>query len=383
MSISVNNNDPAIMTAGLIVTYSCNLNCTYCYERNKSDRYMTFETAREILLPLLKKYAEPLQVMLMGGEPLMAFPMIKQLVEWVFENKNQWHRDCFFFGSTNGTLLDEEMKKWFYLHRDHVILALSFDGLPEAQDTNRCCSARFVDLDFFQQNWPNQKVQMTINEDTVDQMADGVIFLLEKGFQVNPSVAYEDHEWDEKAVLAYLNQMLILKDYYLTHLSAPLIYQFRHPLKEYAKELKNPTVQRQQCGAGCGFVMFDVDKKTYPCHMMSPLVLSEDQLKKLDGTDMHHKIFSDDRCVGCPYIPACATCAGCNYLYRGDFSRRDTTHCRIQQLEVLVCLRYWVSIINQVPDRGDRDMVDAICQLNAYLRQSSISLVAEELAERE
>ena len=193
MSVSANDNSSVITTAGLIVTYSCNLNCTYCYENNKADRYMTFETAREILTPLLKESAEPLQVMLMGGEPLMAFPVIRQLVEWVLENKNQWNRDCFFFGSTNGTLLDGERKQWFHLHRDHVILALSFDGLPEAQNRNRCCSAKRIDLEFFQQNWPNQKIQMTINEDTVDQMAAGVIFLLKNGFQVNPSVAYENH----------------------------------------------------------------------------------------------------------------------------------------------------------------------------------------------
>ena len=367
MSVSENDSGSVIMTAGLIVTYSCNLNCTYCYENNKADRYMTFETAREILTPLLKESAEPLQVMLMGGEPLMVFPVIRQLVEWVLENKNQWNRDCFFFGSTNGTLLDGEMKQWFHLHRDHVILALSFDGLPEAQNRNRCCSAKRIDLEFFQQNWPNQKIQMTINEDTVDQMAAGVIFLLKNGFQVNPSVAYENHEWSDKAVLNYLKQLLILKDYYLTHLSAPLIYQFMHPLKDYAKELKNPTVQQQQCGAGCGFAMFDMDKKKYPCHMMSPLVMSEEQLKKLNESDMKHTVFSDERCGGCPYISACATCAGSNYLYRGEFSRRDTTHCRIQQLEVLVCLRYWVSKMNQWPDLGDGDMAEAICQLTTYI----------------
>lgn len=310
-----------------------------------------------------------LQVMLMGGEPLMAFPMIKELVEWVIEKENQWHRECFFFGSTNGTLLDDKMKKWFHLYREHVTLALSFDGLPKAQNKNRCCSADLVDLGFFQQNWPNQKVQMTISEDTVDQMAAGVIFLLEKGFQVNPSVAYEDHEWSEKAIEEYLKQMIILKDYYLTHPSAPLIYQFKHPLIAYAGELENPTVQQQQCGAGCGFTMFDIDKKMYPCHMMSPLVLSEEQLIKLDGIDMRYQTFQDERCVGCPYISACATCAGCNYLYRGDFSIRDTTHCKIQQLEVLVCLRYQVSKINQMPDLGDKETVDAICRLNAYISE--------------
>lgn len=372
MPIAQSNDPSVIMTAGLIVTYACNLNCTYCYEKNKSNRYMSLKTAQEILAPLLKKSGAPLQVMLMGGEPLMAFPLIKQLVEWVYDSSTLWRRSCFFFGSTNGTMLTKEMKAWFTLHKEHITLALSFDGLPKAQDANRCSSSDQIDLEFYRRNWPNQKIQMTISEKTVAQMAEGVIFLLEKGFQVNPSVAYESHEWSEKAILEYLKQLLILKDHYLENPKAPLIYAFQHPLKDYAKELETATTQQQQCGAGCGFVMFDIDKKSYPCHMLSPLVLSEDQLKNTDGIDMCQQSFEDARCAGCPYVSACGTCVGCNYVYRGDFSRRDKTHCQIQQLEVLVCLRYWASKMKTDPDSVDREQAEAVCKLSKYISNKNI-----------
>ena len=367
----LNNNSLAIMTAGLIVTYDCNLNCTYCYEKNRKKLYMSLETAREILEPILKISEEPLQVMLMGGEPLLAFPMIKELVEWVDYNQNRWKRQCFFFGSTNGTLLNASMKKWFYSQKEHVTLALSFDGLPVAQNINRCSSADDVDLEFFRQTWPNQKIQMTINENTVDKMAEGVISLIENNFSVNPSVAYEKYEWSDKSIETYLRQMLIIMDYYLSHPEKTLIHQFQHPLIDYAKELVKPTTQKQQCGAGCGFVMYDVDKQMYPCHMMSPLVLSKDQLMELDAINMSTQVFQDDRCVGCPYISACSTCAGCNYLYRENFARRDFTHCKIQQIEVLVNIRYWVSLINQDSTVGSKEIVEAICKLNEYMNYRS------------
>lgn len=361
------NKKAAIVTAGLILTYQCNLDCTYCYEKNKKDLYMSFQNAKEILQVLLRESGEPLQVMLMGGEPLLAFSLIKEIVEWVDANKEQWKRLYYFFGSTNGTLLDENMKKWFTERKEYVTLALSFDGIPMAQNINRCFSAENIDLTFFEKNWPEQSIQMTISESTVDKMSEGVIFLLERGFRVNPSVAYEAHEWSDSSIEEYLKQLLILMEYYLTHLEKPLIYQLKHPLIDYANELDHPTVQQQQCGAGCGFKMFDVDKKSYPCHMVSPLVLSKSQLEEVEDLRFPALSFEDERCKGCPYISACSTCAGCNYLYRGDFSKRDLTHCKIQQIEVAVCLRYWVFRMNSDSSYASKEMVLAIRKLCNYL----------------
>ena len=357
------------MTAGLIITYECNLNCVYCYEKNKKSLYMSVKAAKEILEPLLQESGEPLQIMLMGGEPLLAFQLIKELVEWSEETHERWKRSCFFFGSTNGTLLDDDMKYWFHIHREQVILALSFDGIPIAQNINRCLTADCIDLEFFGCNWPEQKIQMTISEETVSRMAEGIIFLLEKGFSVNPSVAYESHEWKDQSVQEYLKQLLIIKDYYLIHLDAPIIYQLSHPLIDYAKELDTPTTQKQQCGAGCGFVMFDIDKEMYPCHMLSPLVLSKEQLQKIQRLNLEKQIFQDERCIGCPYISACSTCMGCNYLYWGDFKYRDSTHCKIQQIEVLVTIRYWVSLFDKNPMAGSKEMAEAICTLSEYTGQ--------------
>lgn len=357
-----------VFTAGLIVTYACNLNCTYCYEHNKKDVYMTLDTAKEILMPLLQQTGDPLEIMLMGGEPLMAFPMICELVEWVDANNERWHRRYHFFGSSNGTLLNARMKEWFSGHRSQITLALSFDGLPDAQNQNRNMSAGRIDLDFFRKQWPEQKIQMTVSEHSVADLASGVIFLLEKGFRVNVSVAYEAHTWAEHSIQVYGEQLLELMKYYLEHPKLEPIYQFEHPLTDYAKELDAPTQQYQQCGAGCGFIMYDVDKKSYPCHMLSPLVLSPQQAATAQTLDMQSADFADPCCQGCPYISACSTCAGCNLVYRGNLARRDETHCKIQQLEVLICMRYKTNLMQYCPDAVDCETYSAIQKLTRYLR---------------
>ena len=145
--------------------------------------------------------------------------------------------------------------------------------------------------------------------------------------------------------------------------SAPLIYQFLHPIIDYAKALDKPAAQLQQCGAGCGFAMLDDDGRSYPCHVFSSLVFPENRLGEVQDMDLSSMAFQDPRCKGCPYSIACSTCAGCNYLYRGDEALQDETHCRIQQIEVMVCMRYHITKMSRDPSSGSRELVDAIRRL--------------------
>ena len=299
---------------------------------------MSLETAQQILEPLLRTSGDTLVVTLMGAETLMAESMIRPLVEWV--EQGNWQRNCLFFGSTNGTLLTPELKQWFFDHRKTITLGLSYDGIPSAQQSNRGTASGSIDLDFFRNTWPNQKIQMTINAESVYSMAEGVIYLLERGFAVNANAAYEANDWPRKSLQEYYRQLRILSDYYLEHPQAKKIYQFIHSLNEYAQNIQSPPQQKQMCGAGEGFWVFDVDGQYYPCHMLSPLVLTVQQLASLKscmfGCDCD---FSDPRCKNCPFVTDCPTCIGCNYIHRGDPGRRDFTHCCLMEAEVRATMR--------------------------------------------
>ncbi len=176
---------------------------------------------------------------------------------------------------------------------------------------------------------------MTINTDTVHNMAKGVIYLLEKGARVHPNVAFENNEWTNDKIHEYENQLNQLIYYNNCHPEKPLISQFIHNLNEYAKCIDYHTEQLEMCGAGNGFQVFDTDGKSYPCHILSPLVLEGDKLAKVinglvDKTDS----FEDLDCVSCPFTSTCPTCIACNYLYRDSLQKRDKTHCKIMKVEV-------------------------------------------------
>ena len=203
-------NDTNGEAVGLLTTYRCNLSCKYCYIQIKRNKDMSLEMAKSILEPFLMKKAGLLDIVFMGGETLLAIDVIRPLVEWV--ESGSWNRSYRFFGSTNGTLLNSELKEWLKKYADVFTLGLSYDGLPSAQSHNR--GNDNIDLDFFIQTWPEQPIQMTINTDTVGQMADGVIYLLEKGALVHPNVAYEAEEWTENDLAEYATQLDNLIYYY-------------------------------------------------------------------------------------------------------------------------------------------------------------------------
>ena len=318
-------------SVGLLMTYRCNLDCKYCYIHTKHNKDMSLEMAKSIIEPFLMKKAGPVDITFMGGETLLAIDVIRPLVEWT--KRNKWNRKYRFLGSTNGTLMTEELKQWFTENKKYVILGLSYDGLPSVQVNNR--GSNNVDVDYFINTWPKQPIQMTINEDSVSQMAEGVKYLLEKGAVVHPNVAFEAKEWSDINIHEYAHQLNELIYYYNSHCGLPSISQFSHNLIEYANCIDNNKKQCEICGVGNGLKVFDIDGNSYPCHMLSPLVLQGEKLHKVkEGCISKVTDYADPRCSKCPFRLSCATCMGCNFIYRGHVSRRDNTHCRIMKVEV-------------------------------------------------
>lgn len=350
---------------GLLMTYRCNLKCKYCYIQTKQNKDMSLSMAQSIIEPYLMTEGDVVDIAFMGGETLLAIDIIKPLIEWA--ERGTWKRKFRFIGTTNGTLLTQELKIWLNEHRKSLTLGLSFDGIPSAQINNRGNDK--IDIDFFVHTWPKQPLQMTINTETVHQMAEGVIYLLEKGALVHPNVAFEEKEWDDQFIQEYGNQLNQLIYYYQAHPEKPLIIQFQHNLKEYANNIDSHPIQKETCGAGHGFQIFDVDGKSYPCHILSPLVLRGEKLNHIKaGLVENTSDYADSRCVKCPYVSSCPTCMASNYLYRDQLQKRDETHCKIMKLEVKAYIKMEILRLQVKEQLSSKDAatIDAIRKIRDY-----------------
>ena len=322
------NGHPARRTCMLLVTHACNLNCVYCYEKFKDDRGMSFSMAKSIIekeIDLVKqsdKFAE-LEVDFMGGEPLVNFSLIRDVVEWM--KAMSVGVPFVFFFNTNGTLLDDEKKSWLRLNRQYVYAGLSYDGSLDSQNGNRGTHKYAIDVEFFRDNWPRQPLKMTVSKSSVQTMADDVIGLLKRGCRVDASLA-QGVDWDVNDSHVLDLQMQKLAQFYLKNpnvvpdsfMSSPL-RGFNNPSKDIPKF----------CGSGTYMTTYDVDGRQYPCHMFTPLVLGPRALTTVNCALSTQKYFTDEACRDCLYRQWCGTCHGFNYKDRGDVSSRDKAWCNL------------------------------------------------------
>ena len=107
----------------IILGNDCNLQCTYCCQRQIKERQIP-----RVIKPKFWEYFHSIPpktpVVFFGGEPLLYFGAIKEIMS---------HRSDLRYGIiTNGKLLDEDKVKW--LNKYNVGVTVSWDG-PISQQT--------------------------------------------------------------------------------------------------------------------------------------------------------------------------------------------------------------------------------------------------------
>ncbi len=138
---SHNGADSPIKSMCLNVAHDCNLRCSYCFaetgEFHGGRMLMPFETAKAALDLLAERSGSRhnLEVDLFGGEPLMNFDVVKQIVEYGREIERRSGKHINFTITTNGLALDDE--KIDYINREMFNVVLSIDGRKQTHDSMR------------------------------------------------------------------------------------------------------------------------------------------------------------------------------------------------------------------------------------------------------
>lgn len=325
----------------LILSHRCNLNCSYCYQKHekRDSSSMPLDLAKKLIRHEFDNISQggTLGIVLMGGEPLIDWPLFKNLCEWVFSQK--WSAPYRIVVSTNGTLISKEVKDWLKRNKDRVILGLSYDGTPEMQNTNRHTGRFNVDIGFFLETWGHEGVKMTLSPETVGHLFEGLRYLHEEckmGLGFRP-----DTSMDQNAIgcnLAYgvdfgPDEYRLLKeqlekciDWYLTDGKDYTPATILNLDLSYCPPEVNPKTVNKYCGVGTAMHCYDVDGRLYPCQYFIPLTQPEENLEKLNQFDFTGNV-SDPACHTCPIETLCPTCYGNNLLRTGSPFVRDKTLC--------------------------------------------------------
>ena len=134
-------------TAGVIkalclhVAHTCNLNCSYCFasqgKYHGERAIMSYEVGKRALDFLVENSGtrHNLEVDFFGGEPLMNFDVVKQLVAYARSIEKEKNKNFRFTLTTNGVLIDDDVIDFANKEMSNVVLSL--DGRKEIHDRFR------------------------------------------------------------------------------------------------------------------------------------------------------------------------------------------------------------------------------------------------------
>lgn len=135
------NNSSIVKALCLHVAHSCNLNCSYCFAsqgKYQGERaLMSFEVGRKALDFLIENSGtrKNLEVDFFGGEPLMNWEVVKELVKYGRKREKEAGKNFRFTLTTNGVLVDDEVIEFCNNEMHNVVLSL--DGRKEVHDRFR------------------------------------------------------------------------------------------------------------------------------------------------------------------------------------------------------------------------------------------------------
>lgn len=371
---------PMRRTCMLMVTHGCNLNCTYCYEKFKNGaKQMDISLAKEIIskeIEIVKadERFKELEVDFMGGEPLLRFDLIKEVMEWMEQTCDIPYVG---FATTNGTLLNSEMKEWFRAHKDTTCLGASYDGVGgNAQRINRGETATQVDLDFFRETWPFQGFKMTISKDSLPYVFDSLVAAALQGDNVESSMA-QGVDWDVDDAILFHEQLQKLSAFYLEHPEYKPSNLLTRPLSGIGNKTEH---QIKFCGSGTYMATYDVDGTLYGCHMFTPLVLGNRALKHADFTGWDNdQAVTDPACRRCGMMNWCPTCIGFNLKDRGAVHLHDHRWCAINAAQAMAACQFQIEYFSRLTrdqELQEREATTLKSALDAYEYLSKIDLTA-------
>ena len=141
MAFDFKNRNTVIKALCLHVAHTCNLNCEYCFasqgKYHGERALMSFEVGKRALDFLIENSGtrRNLEVDFFGGEPLMNWDVVKELVSYARVQEKIHNKNFRFTLTTNGMLIDDDVIDFSNREMSNVVLSL--DGRKDVHDRLR------------------------------------------------------------------------------------------------------------------------------------------------------------------------------------------------------------------------------------------------------
>ena len=351
----------------LLISQDCNLRCEYCFAETgdfgMGRSLMTLETGKKAIDFLLEKSGnrENLELDFFGGEPLMNFDVVKEIVEYARMREKEYGKNFRFTVTTNGLLLTDD--KIDFINKEMSNVVLSIDGRKCVNDRMRHrvdgtgCYDTIVEK--FRKTVDSRGdkeyyVRGTYTKYNLD-FSEDVFHLYEQGFDqisVEPVVAPDTAPYalTEKELPAIFAEYEKLAERLLENDKNGKHFNFFHFMLDLDQ---GPCAIKRLRGCGCGneYVAISPNGDIYPCHQF--VGIDEWKMGNLNEETFNYKIkdyfasahiYTKEECKKCWAKFYCSGgCNANNYIYAGDVHNAYKMSCEIEKKR-LECAIYMKAV---------------------------------------
>lgn len=279
---TLSHSQPVVKALCLHIAHDCNLRCRYCFastgDFGTQRTLMTTETGKKAIDFLIERSGarRNLEVDFFGGEPLLNFGTVKEIVLYALERQKETGKNFRFTITTNAVLLNEDHKQFINEYMGNVVL--SIDGRPEVNDRMRLRAdgrGTYEDIlpkimDMAESRGQDRYyVRGTFTRENLDFSKD-VLHLADLGFKqvsVEPVVAAKDTGYDirqEDLPVLFREYEDLVYEYVKRHKESNgfNFFHFMMDLEQgpcLIKKLKG-------CGSGHEYLAVTPEGDLYPCH---------------------------------------------------------------------------------------------------------------------
>ena len=342
----------------LHIAHDCNLACRYCFAEEgeyQGDRaLMSYKVGKQALDFLIQSSGNRvnLEVDFFGGEPLMNFQVVKDLVIYGREQEKLHNKNFRFTLTTNGVLLDDEIIE--FANREMSNVVLSIDGRKEIHDYMRpsrngkgsydLILPKFLKL-VESRNQGNYYVRGTFTHNNLDFFED-VKHIVELGFKqisVEPVISLPEEQYaiTQEDIPTIKKEYDKLARYMIEKKKEGKGFNFFHFMIDLAG---GPCVAKRLsgCGSGTEYLAVTPWGDLYPCHQFvgETKFLMGNVFEGITETGIKDEfkncnVYSKDKCMQCFARFYCSGgCAANSFKFHGEINDAYDIGCELLRKRV-------------------------------------------------
>lgn len=294
------------MNITIWLTHKCNMNCVYCYEKNKGSENMSMNMARKVCnyirTILFDKKIKICTIHFHGGEPFLENSLISYFIKKLSEIKNI---DFLYSITTNGTIVDEKVLSNL---RKMYDVNISLDGEEKNQNENRPMIDGGSSNEILTQNLKKlidneieYNVRMTITPQNIKNMNYNIDYIYSMGVKnIICAIDYWNYHWSLQDI----------EEYKIEIAKARKKYEIEQDVHISGIQ-DGCNTQKGTCLGGIKNRVIDCDGSIYPCTVVCGNIsfrigsveedVQEDWIRKLNVLNM----FCKNKCNDCSQHENC------------------------------------------------------------------------------